>query len=183
MKPVDTATKFDPQTNNHVVFIRKNKFYVVELENEGQQLSTAELERFVQFNLPVLSLFPFFFLSPATLLSPCGKPTFGAVSDLPVISSVCYSMHRVLTHPIFPAFSIHISSPSADLPYSRHCHPRDNVDLTLHWYCVAPGLGPAPCPPDLSRTWIQHQHLCSTSKSSVDHAITNLLQSNRLHHR
>lgn len=44
VKDVDTAHKFDPQTNNHVVFIRNNKFYAVELEHDGVQLSLAELE-------------------------------------------------------------------------------------------------------------------------------------------
>jgi carnitine O-acetyltransferase len=46
--PSDTAHKFDPQSNNHVVFIRKNKFYSVPLEVNGVQLTTAELEAQVQ---------------------------------------------------------------------------------------------------------------------------------------
>ncbi|KAF7980471.1 hypothetical protein HWV62_37946 [Athelia sp. TMB] len=44
-KPSDTAHKFDPQTHNHVVFIRKNKFFSVPLVTpDGQELSAAELE-------------------------------------------------------------------------------------------------------------------------------------------
>jgi carnitine O-acetyltransferase len=46
-KPADIAKKFDPQTHNHVVFIRKNKFYEVQLEQDRVQLSTAELEVYV----------------------------------------------------------------------------------------------------------------------------------------
>ncbi|KIY45195.1 acyltransferase ChoActase/COT/CPT [Fistulina hepatica ATCC 64428] len=43
--PSDTARKFDPATHNHVVFIRKNKFFSVPLVNaSGQELSAAELE-------------------------------------------------------------------------------------------------------------------------------------------
>ncbi|KAH8104591.1 acyltransferase ChoActase/COT/CPT [Cristinia sonorae] len=44
-KPSDTAHKFDPLTHNHVVFIRKNKFFKVPLvTSEGRELSAAELE-------------------------------------------------------------------------------------------------------------------------------------------
>ncbi|KAG7088269.1 hypothetical protein E1B28_012283 [Marasmius oreades] len=44
-KPSDTARKFDPATHNHVVFIRKNKFYMVPLTNKmGKEVSAAELE-------------------------------------------------------------------------------------------------------------------------------------------
>ncbi|KAF8171964.1 acyltransferase ChoActase/COT/CPT [Mycena galopus ATCC 62051] len=44
-KPSDTARKFDPATHNHVVFIRKNKFYSVPLvHSSGRELSAAELE-------------------------------------------------------------------------------------------------------------------------------------------
>ncbi|KAK7469358.1 Carnitine O-acetyltransferase mitochondrial, variant 2 [Stygiomarasmius scandens] len=44
-KPSDTARKFDPSTHNHVVFIRKNKFFAVPLINaSGHELSAAELE-------------------------------------------------------------------------------------------------------------------------------------------
>ncbi|KAF8514213.1 acyltransferase ChoActase/COT/CPT [Hysterangium stoloniferum] len=44
VKPADTAQKFDPEKNNHVVFVRKNKFYEVPITEGGQTLSTAELE-------------------------------------------------------------------------------------------------------------------------------------------
>ncbi|KAJ7074107.1 hypothetical protein C8F01DRAFT_1099264 [Mycena amicta] len=45
VKPSDTAHKFDPATHNHVVFVRKNKFYQVPLiHSSGQELSAAELE-------------------------------------------------------------------------------------------------------------------------------------------
>ncbi|KAJ6621836.1 acyltransferase ChoActase/COT/CPT [Mycena sp. CBHHK59/15] len=44
-KPSDTARKFDPATHNHVVFVRKNKFFSVPLAHRsGQELSAAELE-------------------------------------------------------------------------------------------------------------------------------------------
>ncbi|KAL0069883.1 Carnitine O-acetyltransferase mitochondrial [Marasmius tenuissimus] len=44
-KPSDTARKFEPSTHNHVVFVRKNKFYAVPLTKEsGKELSAAELE-------------------------------------------------------------------------------------------------------------------------------------------
>ncbi|TDL23187.1 acyltransferase ChoActase/COT/CPT [Rickenella mellea] len=43
-KPSDTAKKFDPQTHNHVVFVRKNKFFEVQLAQDGAELSTKELE-------------------------------------------------------------------------------------------------------------------------------------------
>jgi carnitine O-acetyltransferase len=45
VKPSDTARKFDPKTHNHVVFIRKNKFFKVPLATPaGEELSAAELE-------------------------------------------------------------------------------------------------------------------------------------------
>ncbi|EJF63177.1 acyltransferase ChoActase/COT/CPT [Dichomitus squalens LYAD-421 SS1] len=45
VKPVDTAKKFDPKTHNHVVFVRKNKFYKVQLaDKSGRELSAPELE-------------------------------------------------------------------------------------------------------------------------------------------
>jgi len=44
-KPSDTARKFNAHKHNHVVFIRKNKFYQVPLVTaSGQELSAAELE-------------------------------------------------------------------------------------------------------------------------------------------
>lgn len=43
--PVDTAAKFDPQTHDHVVFVRKNRFFEVPLASpEGKELSAAELQ-------------------------------------------------------------------------------------------------------------------------------------------
>ena len=45
MKPSDTARKFDPTTHNHVVFVRKHKFFKVPLaDKNGRELSVAELE-------------------------------------------------------------------------------------------------------------------------------------------
>lgn len=45
VKPSDTAQKFDPAKHNHVVFVRKNKFFKVSLADaEGRELSAAELE-------------------------------------------------------------------------------------------------------------------------------------------
>ncbi|KAG8214728.1 Choline/Carnitine o-acyltransferase-domain-containing protein [Butyriboletus roseoflavus] len=45
VKPCDTAAKFDPPTHDHVVFVRKNKFFEVPLASqEGVELSAAELE-------------------------------------------------------------------------------------------------------------------------------------------
>ena len=41
----DTVFKFDPKSNNHIVTIRRNKFYVIPLADaSGRELSTAELE-------------------------------------------------------------------------------------------------------------------------------------------
>ncbi|KAH7913979.1 acyltransferase ChoActase/COT/CPT [Hygrophoropsis aurantiaca] len=45
VKPSDTAKKFDPETHNHIVFVRKNKFYEVPFMTPwGDELSAAELE-------------------------------------------------------------------------------------------------------------------------------------------
>ncbi|CAE6483809.1 unnamed protein product [Rhizoctonia solani] len=44
VKPSDTAEKFDSATNNHVVFVRKNRFYEVDVTG----LSTADLAAQVQ---------------------------------------------------------------------------------------------------------------------------------------
>ncbi|KAG8740422.1 Carnitine O-acetyltransferase mitochondrial [Ceratobasidium sp. 414] len=44
VKPSDTATKFDPTTNNHIVFIRKNRFF----EFDVTGLSTADLTSQIQ---------------------------------------------------------------------------------------------------------------------------------------
>lgn len=43
--PSDTARKYDPDTHNHVVVVRKNKFYEVPVVDEkGEWLSEKELE-------------------------------------------------------------------------------------------------------------------------------------------
>ncbi|KAG5644914.1 hypothetical protein DXG03_007466 [Asterophora parasitica] len=49
-KPSDTAHKFEPKEHNHVVVLRRNRFFVVPLAHPstGQELSAAELE--VQFS-------------------------------------------------------------------------------------------------------------------------------------
>lgn len=44
-KPSDYETAFDPAKNNHVVVMRKNKFYWFDLICNGKQLSTSEIER------------------------------------------------------------------------------------------------------------------------------------------
>lgn len=45
VKPSDKARKYDPTTHNHVVFVRKNKFFKVPLaDKSGRELSAAELE-------------------------------------------------------------------------------------------------------------------------------------------
>jgi len=45
--PKDTAHKFDPATHNHVVFIRNNRFFEVELAHpDGTELSMADLETY-----------------------------------------------------------------------------------------------------------------------------------------
>ena len=43
-KPSDTAKKFDAALNNHVIFVRKNKFYEVQVVQNGKELSLVELE-------------------------------------------------------------------------------------------------------------------------------------------
>ncbi|KAF9555322.1 acyltransferase ChoActase/COT/CPT [Agrocybe pediades] len=49
VKPSDTAEKFDPKTNNHIVVLRKNRFYVVPLANSaGVEFSAAEIEAQLQ---------------------------------------------------------------------------------------------------------------------------------------
>lgn len=48
VKPADTATKFDPATHDHVVFVRKNRFYEVSLKGkDGKEVSAADLEVYV----------------------------------------------------------------------------------------------------------------------------------------
>ncbi|KAF9646180.1 acyltransferase ChoActase/COT/CPT [Thelephora ganbajun] len=43
-KPADTARKFDAVKNNHIIFVRKNKFFEVPLAYNGIDLSEAELQ-------------------------------------------------------------------------------------------------------------------------------------------
>lgn len=43
-KPSDYEVVFDPTMHNHIVVMRHNQFYVVETQQDGRQLSTAELE-------------------------------------------------------------------------------------------------------------------------------------------
>lgn len=43
-KPSDYEATFDPNSNNHIAVMRKNKFYVFDLVRDGKQLSTAEIE-------------------------------------------------------------------------------------------------------------------------------------------
>ncbi|THH06706.1 hypothetical protein EW146_g9528 [Bondarzewia mesenterica] len=43
--PSDTAHKFDPKQHNHIVFVRKNRFFEVQLAHpDGTELSAADLE-------------------------------------------------------------------------------------------------------------------------------------------
>ena len=43
--PSDTARKYDPDTHNHIVVVRKNKFYEVPVvDSAGEWLSEKELE-------------------------------------------------------------------------------------------------------------------------------------------
>ncbi len=45
VKPSDTAKKYDAAKHNHVVFVRKNKFFQVALaDKDGRELTAAELE-------------------------------------------------------------------------------------------------------------------------------------------
>ena len=44
-KPADTARKFDPGTHDHIVFVRKNRFFEVQLAQDGRPLSLLELEQ------------------------------------------------------------------------------------------------------------------------------------------
>ncbi|KAI8074427.1 acyltransferase ChoActase/COT/CPT [Gongronella butleri] len=43
-KPSDIEVGFDPAVNTHIIVIRKNRFFFVDVVHQGQQLSTAELE-------------------------------------------------------------------------------------------------------------------------------------------
>ncbi|CAO3608677.1 unnamed protein product [Cunninghamella blakesleeana] len=44
-KPSDYEAIFDPVKHNHVIAIRKNKFYVIDTIHDGKQLSTNELQQ------------------------------------------------------------------------------------------------------------------------------------------
>lgn len=44
-KPSDYEAIFDPIQHNHVIAIRKNKFYVIDTIHDGKQLSTNELQQ------------------------------------------------------------------------------------------------------------------------------------------
>jgi hypothetical protein len=43
-KPSDHEAIYDPTNHNHIIAIRKNKFYVIHTIHDGQQLSTSELQ-------------------------------------------------------------------------------------------------------------------------------------------
>ncbi|KAI0429857.1 acyltransferase ChoActase/COT/CPT [Xylaria sp. FL1042] len=43
-KPADHPVKYDPKDNKHIVAIRKNQFFKIAHEVDGQQLNTTELE-------------------------------------------------------------------------------------------------------------------------------------------
>jgi carnitine O-acetyltransferase len=43
-KPADHPIKFDPSQNKHIIAIRKNQFFKITHEIDGQQLNTSELE-------------------------------------------------------------------------------------------------------------------------------------------
>lgn len=46
VKDVDTAKKYDPATNNHIVVVRNNKFYEFEVvDKNGEFLSEKDLEK------------------------------------------------------------------------------------------------------------------------------------------
>ncbi|KAK0388709.1 hypothetical protein NLU13_4952 [Sarocladium strictum] len=44
-KPADHPVKYAPESNKHIIAIRKNQFYRIEYEANGQQLTTRELEQ------------------------------------------------------------------------------------------------------------------------------------------
>lgn len=46
-KPSDTARKYDASKHNHVVFVRKNKFFEVPVVVDGTPLGSKELEAYV----------------------------------------------------------------------------------------------------------------------------------------
>ncbi|KAJ3297226.1 Carnitine O-acetyltransferase mitochondrial [Rhizoclosmatium sp. JEL0117] len=46
--PEDVTRNSDPRANNHIIVMRHNQFYVLELVENGRQLSTAEIEAQLQ---------------------------------------------------------------------------------------------------------------------------------------
>ncbi|KAJ3081561.1 Carnitine O-acetyltransferase mitochondrial, partial [Quaeritorhiza haematococci] len=42
--PSDVTHNADPNTNNHIIVMRKNQFYVLDLKHHGRHLSVAEIE-------------------------------------------------------------------------------------------------------------------------------------------
>lgn len=62
VKPSDIAKKFNPAENNHLVFVRKNKFYEVPIAQDGKPLTTAELQAYV-FIILVIRVIHFVFQS------------------------------------------------------------------------------------------------------------------------
>jgi carnitine O-acetyltransferase len=49
VKPSDTARKFDPATNNHIIVLRKNRFFLLPLADvTGNEYSAAEIETQLQ---------------------------------------------------------------------------------------------------------------------------------------
>ncbi|CAO3587743.1 unnamed protein product [Absidia cylindrospora] len=44
-KPSDIETAYDPVENTHIIVIRKNRFYFVDVVHNGQQLSTTEIQQ------------------------------------------------------------------------------------------------------------------------------------------
>ena len=44
-RPADHPVKYAPENNNHIIAIRKNQFYRIDYEVNGQQLTTRELEQ------------------------------------------------------------------------------------------------------------------------------------------
>ncbi|KAF8755048.1 Acyltransferase ChoActase COT CPT [Rhizoctonia solani] len=58
VKPSDTADKFDPTTNNHVVFVRKNRFYEVDVTGLSTADLTAQVQRIIDAAGPEPAAYP-----------------------------------------------------------------------------------------------------------------------------
>ncbi|CAE6351603.1 unnamed protein product [Rhizoctonia solani] len=58
VKPSDTADKFDPATNNHVVFVRKNRFYEVDVTGLSTADLTAQVQRIIDAAGPEPAAYP-----------------------------------------------------------------------------------------------------------------------------